>query len=195
MVVTGPTNHLVDEVIDDDLAAPPVGQSKVRIIQASTIAGSPTIRVVPQPTLATKLAYAAVTGYGVVPQGNWRIQISTEPKVDATVNLSPNTIYTLFLLNGPKRSVTVRTTADAVSSPPAPPVLPTSSSSATSSYSVRSGDSLWDISRGVLTSARGHPPNDQQVAIYMNALIAANASRLTNPNLIYAGQSFVLPPT
>jgi hypothetical protein len=204
VVVTGPTNHLVDKVIDDELAPPPSGQSKVRIIQGSTTAGSPTIKAVPHPTLATHLAYSAVTGYGVVPHGDWTIQISTEPKMHPTVNLAANTTYTLLVLNGPNHSVTIRTTVDAI--PPAPtapaasvtPAAPTTSAALpfnSSSYSVKSGDSLWDISATVLTSAMGHPPTNQQVATYLAALIAANKSQLPNPNLIYPGQSFVLPPT
>jgi hypothetical protein len=208
VIVTGPTSHLVDKVIADNLAPPPSGQSKVRIIQASTTAGSPTIKVIPQPTLATDLPYAAVTGYGVVPQGNWRIQVSTEPTLRPSVSLAANTIYTLFVLNGPNSSVTVQTTADTVSAPPAPnpsaptppaPTPPTQSSAAlpstADSYSVKSGDNLWDIATGVLSSSLGHPPTTQQVATYTEALIAANASRVPNPNLIYPGQSLVLPPT
>lgn len=208
VIVTGPTSHLVDKVIDDNLAPPPSGQSKVRIIQASTTAGSPTIKVVPRPTLATDLPYAAVTGYGVVPKGTWRIQVSTDPTLRPSVSLAPNTSYTLFVLNGPNRSVIVQTTADTVSAPPAPnpsaptppaPTPPTPSSAAlpftANSYSVKSGDNLWDIATGVLASSLGHPPTTQQVATYTAALIAANASRVTNPNLIYPGQSLVLPPT
>ncbi len=213
VVVTGPTSHLVDKVLDDELGPPPSGQSKVRIIQGSTTAGSPTIKAIPQPTLASHLAYAAVTGYGVVPHGDWRIQISTEPKMHPTVDLAANTVYTLLVLNGPNHGVTVRTTVDATppapaapattASPPAPTAAATPTASTTSaalpfsssSYSVKSGDNLWDISTGVLASALGHAPTDQQVATYMAALITANKSRLTNPNLIYPGQSLVLPPT
>ena len=156
VVVTGPTDHLVDKVIDDELGPPPSGQSKVRIIQGSTTAGSPTIKAVPQPTLATHLAYAAVTGYGVVPHGDWKIQISTEPKMHPTVDLAANTVYTLLVLNGPNHSVTVRTTVDATPRrarrPPRrvlTPTTPTTSATlpfSSSSYSVKSGDNLWDIS-------------------------------------------------
>jgi len=214
VVVTGPTSHLADKVINDQLGSPPSGQSKVRIIQGSTTAGSPTIKAVPEPTLASHLAYADVTGYGVVPHGIWKIQISTEPKLHPTINLAANTTYTLLVLNGPNHSVTLRTTVDAIppasattAAPATPTVLATpatpSAASATlpfgsspsSSYSVKSGDNLWDISSGVLTSAMGHPPTDQQVATYTAALIAANKSQLTNPDLIYPGQSLVLPPT
>jgi len=210
VVVTGPTDHLADKVIDDALGSPPAGQSKVRIIQGSTTAGSPTIKAVPQTTLASHLAYADVTGYGVVPHGRWTLQISTEPTLHPTVNLAANTVYTLLVLNGPNHSVTVRTTVDAAPAAPATPpaaatpATPTASktTSATapaalpfsSSYSVKSGDNLWDISSGVLTTALGHPPTVQQVATYTLALIAANKSQLTNPNLIYPGQSLVLPP-
>jgi hypothetical protein len=205
VVVTGPTDHLVDKVIDDELGAPPSGKSKVRIIQGSTTAGSPTIKAIPQPTLATHLAYAAVTGYGVVPHGDWKIQISTEPKMHPTVDLAANTVYTLLVLNGPNRSVTVRTTVDATPpapvtpTPPATPTTPTTPANlpftSSSSYSVKSGDNLWDIAEGVLTTALGHTPTNQQVATYSAALIATNKTQLNNPNLIYPGQSLVLPPT
>ena len=206
VVVTGPTDHLVDKVIDDELGPPPSGQSKVRIIQGSTTAGSPTIKAIPQPTLATHLAYAAVTGYAAVPHGDWKIQISTEPKMHPTVDLAANTVYTLLVLNGPNHSVTVRTTVDATPpapvtpTPPATPTTPTTPanlpfSSSSSSYSVKSGDNLWDIAQDVLTTALGHTPTDQQVATYSAALIAANKSELNNPNLIYPGQSLVLPST
>lgn len=207
VVVTGPTDHLVDKVIDDELGPPPSGQSKVRIIQGSTTAGSPTIKAIPQPTLATHLAYAAVTGYAAVPHGDWKIQISTEPKMHPTIDLAANTVYTLLVLNGPNHSVTVRTTVDATPpapvtpTPPATPTTPTTpanlpfSSSSSSSYSVKSGDNLWDIAQDVLTTALGHTPTDQQVATYSAALIAANKSELNNPNLIYPGQSLVLPST
>jgi hypothetical protein len=211
VVVTGPTDHLADKVIDDDLGPPPSGQSKVRIVQGSTTAGSPTIKAIPQTTLASHLAYATVTGYGVVPHGTWKIQISTEPKLHPTVTLAANTTYTLFVLNGPNRSVTIRTTVDAIppaSPAPAPaPATPATLTSpgtpapsaalpfSSSSYSVKGGDNLWDISTGVLSSSLGHPPTDQQVATYTTALIAANKSQLADPDLIYPGQSLVLPPT
>lgn len=208
VIVTGPTNHLVDKVIDDNLAPPPSGRSKVRIIQASTTAGSPTIKVVPQPTLATDLSYASVTGYGVVPEGTWKLRISTEPKLTVSVKLASNTIYTLTVLNGPNHTVIVHTTADTVAPPATPTAVtptavtppataPTSSAlpNTSTSYSVRSGDNLWDIAEGVLASSLGHTPTNQQVATYTTALIAANASRVANPNLIYPGQSLVLPPT
>ena len=205
VVVTGPTSHLVDKVIDDELGPPPSGKSKVRIVQGSTTAGSPTIKAIPQPTLATHLAYASVTGYGVVPHGDWKIQISTEPKLHPTIDLAANTVYTLLVLNGPNHSVTVRTTVDATPPAPvtpAPAPAPSTTATATtalpfssSSYSVKSGDNLWEISEGVLASGLGHPPTDQQVATYWAALITANKSRVSNPNLIYPGQSLVLPPT
>ena len=166
VVVTGPTAHLVDRVIDDELGSPPSGQSKVRIIQGSTTVGSPTITV-PQRTLATHLAYADVTGYGVVPHGNWRIGISTEPKLHPMVNLAANTIYTLLVLNGPNHSVIVRTTVDATRPAPTTPATsaiparttasagPTALPFSPSSYSVKSGDNLWDIATNVLTAALG----------------------------------------
>ena len=153
VVVTGPTSHLVDKVIDDELGPPPGGKSKVRIVQGSTTAGSPTIKAIPQPTLATHLAYASVTGYGVVPHGDWKIQISRSQSCIQRSTSAANTVYTLLVLNGPNHSVTVRTTVDATPPAPvtpAPAPAPSTTATATaalpfsssSSYSVKSGDNL-----------------------------------------------------
>ncbi len=61
---------------------------------------------------------------------------------------------------------------------------------------VRPGDHFWGIAEQVLVARGGRVTNDQ-IAKYWRLLIAANRDRLvdrTNPDLIFAGQVFMLPP-
>jgi nucleoid-associated protein YgaU len=59
------------------------------------------------------------------------------------------------------------------------------------------GDSLWSQAESVLAEAWGRRPSDSEVVGYWEALVEANRARLVDPqnaDLIFAGQSFVLPP-
>jgi hypothetical protein len=82
--------------------------------------------------------------------------------------------------------------ADATSSPPAPAPAP----APPATWNVEPGDSFWSIAEEVLTDAWGRPPTDAEIDPYWRSLIAANADRITsrNPDLIFPGQEFVLPP-
>ena len=65
------------------------------------------------------------------------------------------------------------------------------------SWTVRPGDHLWRVARTTLAAAGGAPPPDAAVARYLGLLVAANRDRLVvpdDPDLIYPGQVFVLPP-
>jgi hypothetical protein len=56
---------------------------------------------------------------------------------------------------------------------------------------------MWGKAAAVLTDAWRRPPTDAEVVPYWQALIEANRARLAdpaNPDLIFAGQSFELPP-
>ena len=60
---------------------------------------------------------------------------------------------------------------------------------------VHAGDNFWRIAKGTV-SARGAPPTGAVVRAYWVDLVEANHDRLAHgddPNLIYAGQVFVLP--
>jgi nucleoid-associated protein YgaU len=62
---------------------------------------------------------------------------------------------------------------------------------------VAVGDSLWSIAVDVLAEHMGAPPSDRQVTPYWRSLIDANLAKLvdpTNPDLIFPGQVFTLPP-
>jgi DNA-binding SARP family transcriptional activator/nucleoid-associated protein YgaU len=59
------------------------------------------------------------------------------------------------------------------------------------------GDSMWGIAERRLVAALGRPASTPEVAIYWSSLVEANRPRFAdpaNPDLIHAGQRFVLPP-
>jgi nucleoid-associated protein YgaU len=81
--------------------------------------------------------------------------------------------------------------------PPVRPRVPLGSPSAPSgptSWTVRRGDNFWEIAR-VAMAATTPDPTARTVAPYWRSLINANRDRFRgNPNLIYAGEVFVIPP-
>jgi len=67
----------------------------------------------------------------------------------------------------------------------------------TTTWTVARGDHLWSIAARTLGTRLGRDAGDDEVQRYWTALIEANRSRLadpSNPDLIFAGQVFVLPP-
>jgi hypothetical protein len=65
------------------------------------------------------------------------------------------------------------------------------------SYEVVAGDSLWKIAAVTLEAAWGRPPSDAALHRYWGSLIEVNRGRLADPDnadLIFPGQSLVLPP-
>lgn len=63
-------------------------------------------------------------------------------------------------------------------------------------WTVEPGDSFWSIATVILHTAWGRPPTDAEVDPYWLTLIAANRAALLHPDvpdLIYAGQTFVIP--
>jgi hypothetical protein len=85
--------------------------------------------------------------------------------------------------------------------PPASSTPPASaqvgSARGASSWTVAPGEHLWGIAHHTLATAWARPPTDEETATYLDALIATNEERLparSNPDLIFPGQVFELPP-
>jgi nucleoid-associated protein YgaU len=63
-------------------------------------------------------------------------------------------------------------------------------------YTVKSGDSFWSIAEIAITAHLGRPPSTAEVGSYWRRLMNANGNRLVHagvPDLIFPGQTFVLP--
>jgi hypothetical protein len=62
---------------------------------------------------------------------------------------------------------------------------------------TRPGDHFWRIAAAQVSAAVGRPATDAEIAPYWRQLVAANRDRLAdpaNPDLVFPGQQFVLPP-
>jgi hypothetical protein len=99
----GPHADLQKALLTDDLAPPPAGQAKVRLIQASSTAGSVDVTAVDGPVLASDTAFATATAYAPVPAGNWRVDLTTSAAsgaVQRQIDLEAGTVSTLIVLEG-----------------------------------------------------------------------------------------------
>ncbi len=64
-------------------------------------------------------------------------------------------------------------------------------------WTIRSGDHLWRVASTTLAGQWSGRPSDAEVLDYLQQVIAANRDRLvvpTDPDLVFPGQVFVLPP-
>ena len=67
---------------------------------------------------------------------------------------------------------------------------------AAQSYTVQSGDNFWTIAANQVQAKLGHAPTNEEVRAYWVVLIEANQANISsgNPNLIFPGETFTLPP-
>jgi Domain of unknown function (DUF4397) len=98
----GPQDQLQQALLTDDLAPPPAGQAKVRLIQASSTAGDVDILAVDGPVLAEDRPFASATEYAAVPAGQWSVQVATSGAGDFVrqLDLDAGTVNTLVVLEG-----------------------------------------------------------------------------------------------
>ena len=98
----GPNADLHQALLTDDLTAPPGGQAKVRLIQASSTAADVTVQVEGGPLLAQDVPFADATGYANVASGQWTITAtsSTGASVSRSLSLDPGTVNSLVVLEG-----------------------------------------------------------------------------------------------
>ncbi|HUQ62289.1 MAG TPA: hypothetical protein VM121_00865 [Acidimicrobiales bacterium] len=64
-------------------------------------------------------------------------------------------------------------------------------------WRVERGDCFWTIAESVLTASAGRAPSDAEIVPYWRRLIEANRAVLgdrNNPDLIFPGQIFTVPP-
>jgi nucleoid-associated protein YgaU len=77
-----------------------------------------------------------------------------------------------------------------------PPTAVATPSPTDPTWTIRPGDTLWDVAERVRTVRLGRVPTPTETADYLAELVAANASRLAvpgEPDLVFPGQEFVVP--
>jgi hypothetical protein len=111
----GPNAELQKALLDDDLAPPPAGQAKVRLIQASSTAGEVDVTTVDGPALAEDRAFATVTGYANIEAGEWTVNVSAADgtQLERRVALDAGTVNTLVVLENAQGEVELTQVVDA----------------------------------------------------------------------------------
>jgi hypothetical protein len=121
--------------------------------------------------------------------------VAAQPTPDDTAVL-----YNLDAENPPRPDaggVAVMRSLDAAPPPPPTDGMPGSEPPTDSTWAIAPGDHLWSVSRHTLQDALGRSPTDPEIAAYLARLVAHNHDMLavpSMPDLVFAGQVFVLPP-
>ena len=124
VAAVGRRADLTAAVLTDDLAPPPPGQARIRLLQASVTEPEVTVTAVGGPVLARDAAFASTTGYALIPAGSWSLEVTADgARVGAAtgVVVTAGSVNTLVVLDGPDGSVTVVALQDAAGTavPPA----------------------------------------------------------------------------
>lgn len=134
-------------VLKDDLATPPAGQARVRVVAAAAQAGKVDVSLPGGPTIAGGLPFAATSDYVDVPAGQTALQVAPagSPATSLPVTVAPGAVYSVLVLDKPGGGLTVRPILDAAG----PGVVP--SGSVPAGEGGTAGTSTGDVV--VLTSA------------------------------------------
>jgi uncharacterized protein DUF4397 len=118
-VGTGNARHGV--VLHDELAQPPAGTGRVRVVQAASRAPKAVVVAVNGPTLAANQPFATTTGYTQVPAGTWPLKASSAQNPSLTtsssVSIQSGSVTSVLLLDGKSGGLAIRTVLDAASAP------------------------------------------------------------------------------
>jgi Domain of unknown function (DUF4397) len=96
----GSNRHLQTKVFQDNLTAPASGDSRVRIIQASTITKSVTVTTSAGALIASDARSGTSTDYATVSAGTWVLNVRGNSMTDAShLALASGSVETLFVLD------------------------------------------------------------------------------------------------
>ena len=109
----GTNDDLKTAVYEDDLQNPADGDSRIRVIQASTVADSIDVATSTGIAIADGAEQGAATGYATVPAGLWTLELTGDATGSADVDLGGGTVNTLLVLDTPNGDVTVKAVVDA----------------------------------------------------------------------------------
>ncbi|WP_166404616.1 DUF4397 domain-containing protein [Labedella endophytica] len=109
----GTNDDLKTAVYEDDLENPADGDSRIRVIQASTTAESIDIATSTGIAIADGAEPGTATGYATVPAGDWTLELSGDATGTADIDLGGGTVNTLLVLDTANGDVTVKAVLDA----------------------------------------------------------------------------------
>ncbi|MBO0984797.1 DUF4397 domain-containing protein [Rathayibacter sp. SD072] len=100
-------------VFIDDLTPPADGQTRVRVIQASTTASQVDVATTTGTALATDAAQGTATPYTSVPAGPWSLDLSAgSVSATADLDLAPGSVASLFVLDDASSGLVVSPVLD-----------------------------------------------------------------------------------
>ena len=117
----GPNKSIKTKVFTDDLTGPAAGQSRIRLIQASTRVKSVDVSTTTGIAIARGAKAGSATSYASVPVGPWGISL-VAPSVTsaASVSLAPGSVNTLFVLDNAEGGLTIMSVLDSSAAGEAP---------------------------------------------------------------------------
>lgn len=124
----GMNKTLQGRVLTDDLAPPPAGQSRVRIVQAADHAAKADISAANGPVFGKAVPFTTTTDYSLVSAGSWPVTAasSDDPELSTRTDttLTPGRASTIVLLDAPSGGLSLKVIDDAVGTniPPQGPV-------------------------------------------------------------------------
>jgi uncharacterized protein DUF4397 len=110
-------------VLADDLALPPVGKAKVRIVQASIRSPVLSVAVADGPQIADAVAFATTTDYRQVDPGDWTLRVQPSGSgstSDLKCTLADGNVYSLLVLDRRGGGLTAELRRDAGRQGPVP---------------------------------------------------------------------------
>lgn len=191
---------------------PGIQQTAARLVATITLIGASLAPVKPPPALALETATATVE-YNMPAPG-----VTEQPPANLPEDKAPLVSYTTRLrdtlwgiaersLGDGKRWQEIRrlnpdqVTADGSVTSGIELLLPADATRPPADpdqVTVESGDHFWSIAESALTDAWGRTPTEEEIYPYWRLVVNANWDRLAppgDPDLIYPGQVFALPPT
>ncbi|MDF2443206.1 MAG: hypothetical protein JWR01_1409 [Subtercola sp.] len=112
----GKNAALKTAIFADDLTTPADGQSRIRVIQASTTVPSVDITTSAGTVIATGAKEGTATGYASVPAGPWSLDLTgSNVTSNAQVDLKAGSVSSLFVLDNASGGVTITSVTDAAS--------------------------------------------------------------------------------
>jgi nucleoid-associated protein YgaU len=171
----------------DALALPPVRHvltSSLGLTTALVTAAGPAVALPPPGLVPPRASDPPVMAPLDLPAPSLT---ASEPAAEATPEATPT----------PEPTADPTPAAPPSPEPTAEPVQAAPTPGAPAEHVTRPGDHFWRIAEAQVAAAVGRPATDAEIAPYWRDLVAANRDRLAdpdNPDLVFPGQQFVLPP-